>query len=93
MTAVGNVLIPGTFHESGGTADMQRTLQEAEAAYYQAKRERVQAQHKNEGQSTGNMTLPLNREVAIQKAIEHEQKAAERLKQLKATFAKTRNAP
>lgn len=93
MTAVGNVLIPGTFHESGGTADMQRTLQEAEAAYRQAKRERVQAQHKNEGQSTGNMTLPLNREVAIQKAIEHEQKAAERLKQLKATFAKTRNAP
>ncbi len=93
MTGVGNVLVPGTFHESGGKADMQRALQEAEGAYKQARRELNQAQHKNEGQSTGTMTMPLNRDVAIEKAVAKVQRTAKHLEQLKATFSKVRNAP
>ena len=92
-TGVNMVAGPGFITEAGSKADMDRTLQEASIAYKQAVQEYKDLLAKNEGQSTGSVTLPLNKSAAIPKALANVNQKIERFKQLEATFKKAGYRP
>ena len=67
-TGVNMLLGPGTVNEYGNQADMDRAVQSARWEFDEARRAFRAVNTRNEGQSTGMYTLPLDKQEALKKA-------------------------
>lgn len=89
-TVANLALGPNRFFTAGSVEEKTRAIQAAAGEVTRREKELNDLGVKNDGQSMGNMTMPLNKQAAMKRAREELDAAVRRLKELEAKFGRTK---